>query len=143
MLIADNGNGWRSPESAALVEAIREVPHPGLTDVKVGGPTAQMVDMVRTLRDYGGLAALLVAVSNFAILLWAFRSVVVPLKAILMNVFSLGASYGLLIFVFQEGHFAERAGFRADAGRRSIPTIPVVMFAVIFGLSMDYEVFLL
>jgi RND superfamily putative drug exporter len=142
LLIADNRSGWRSPQSAALVEAIRAVPHPGLVDVKAGGPTAQMVDMVRTLRDYGGLAAVLVAVSNFAILLWAFRSVVVPLKAIVMNVFSLGASYGLLIYVFQEGHFANVLGF--DPSPDGIdPTIPVVMFAVIFGLSMDYEVFLL
>ena len=142
LLIADNANGWRSPRSAALVEAIRAVPHPGLTDVKIGGPTAQMVDMVRTLRDYGGLAALLVAVSNFGILLWAFRSVAVPLKAIVMNVFSLGASYGLLIFVFQEGHFASLLGFEPMPDGID-PTIPLVMFAVIFGLSMDYEVFLL
>lgn len=142
LLVADNRNGWRSPQSAALVEEIRKVPHPGLVDAKVGGPTAQMVDMVRTLREYGGLAAVLVAVSNFAILLWAFRSVVVPLKAILMNVFSLGASYGLLIYVFQEGHFANLLGFEPSPDGID-PTIPVVMFAVIFGLSMDYEVFLL
>jgi RND superfamily putative drug exporter len=142
LLIADNPNGWRSPRSAALVEAIRAVPHPGLVDAKVGGPTAQMVDMVRTLRDYGGLAAVLVALSNFAILLWAFRSVVVPLKAIVMNVFSLGASYGLLIYVFQEGHFANLLDFEPSPDGID-PTIPVVMFAVIFGLSMDYEVFLL
>ncbi len=142
LLIADNRNAWRAPRSAALVEEIRDVPHPGLVDVKVGGPTAQMVDMVRTLRDYGGLAAILVALSNFAILLWAFRSVVVPLKAILMNVFSLGASYGLLIYVFQEGHFSHLLRFEPMPDGID-PTIPLVMFAVIFGLSMDYEVFLL
>jgi len=141
LLIADNRNPWRSPESARIVEAIRDVPRPGL-HARVGGATAQMVDQVHTLREYGGRAALLVALSNFAILLFAFRSVVVPLKAVLMNGLSLCASYGLLVWVFQEGHFAGLLGFRPSADGID-PTIPLVMFAVVFGLSMDYEVFLL
>jgi len=140
LLIADNRNPWRSPESARIVAAIREVQQPGL-DTKVGGATAQMVDMVHTLRAYGGIAALLVALSNFAILLVAFRAIVVPLKAVLMNAVSLGASYGLLVWVFQDGHFADWLGFVPADGID--PTIPLVMFAVVFGLSMDYEVFLL
>ena len=65
----------------------------------------------------------------------------VPLKAVLMNVLSLGASYGLLVWVFQDGHFAGLLGFEPLDGID--PTIPLVMFAVVFGLSMDYEVFLL
>jgi RND superfamily putative drug exporter len=108
----------------------------------VGGATAQMVDQVKTLRTYGGIAALLVALSNFVILLVAFRSVIVPLKAVLMNALSLCASYGLLVWVFQDGHFASFLGFRPAADGID-PTIPLVMFAVVFGLSMDYEVFLL
>ena len=140
LLIADNRNPWRSPESARIVDAIRDVPRPGL-QAKVGGATAQMVDMVHTLREYGGIAALLVALSNFVILLAAFRSVVVPLKAVLMNALSLCASYGLLVWVFQEGHLADWLGFQPSDGID--PTIPLVMFAVVFGLSMDYEVFLL
>ena len=140
LLIADNRNPWRSPESARIVAAIREVEQPGL-DAKVGGATAQMVDMVHTLREYGGIAALLVALSNFVILLAAFRSVVIPLKAVLMNAVSLGASYGLLVWVFQDGRFADWLGFEPADGID--PTIPLVMFAVVFGLSMDYEVFLL
>jgi RND superfamily putative drug exporter len=67
--------------------------------------------------------------------------VVVPLKAVLMNVISLGASYGLLVWVFQEGHLASLLGFTKLEGID--PTIPLIMFAVVFGLSMDYEVFLL
>jgi RND superfamily putative drug exporter len=140
LLIADNRNPWRSAESARIVDAIRAVPRPGL-DAKVGGATAQMVDMVHTLREYGGFAALLVALSNFVILLAAFRSLVVPLKAVLMNALSLCASYGLLVWVFQDGHFADWLGFQPGDGID--PTIPLVMFAVVFGLSMDYEVFLL
>ncbi len=141
LLIADNRNPWRSPESARIVDAIRDVPQRGLQSM-VGGATAQMVDQVHTLRAYGGIAALLVAVSNFAILLVAFRSVVVPLKAVLMNALSLCASYGLLVWVFQDGHFADWLGFRPAADGID-PTIPLVMFAIVFGLSMDYEVFLL
>ena len=89
LLIADNRNPWRSPESASIVEAIRAVPQHGVRAM-VGGATAQMVDQVRTLRTYGPIAALLVALANFGILMFAFRSVIVPLKAVLMNALSLG-----------------------------------------------------
>jgi RND superfamily putative drug exporter len=122
------------------VRALREVPHPGL-DVKVGGATAQMTDMVQTLRDYAGVAILLVGGWNFLVLLAAFRSIAVPIKAVLMNTLSLGASYGLLVWVFQEGNGAGLLGFDPLDGID--PTIPLVMFAVVFDLSMDYEVFLL
>lgn len=140
LLIADNRHPWRSPESAAVVRALREVPHPGL-DVLVGGATAQMTDMVTALRDYALVAVALVAGWNFLVLLAAFRSIVVPIKAVLMNTLSLSASYGLLVWIFQDGHFASWLGFTPLDGID--PTIPLVMFAVIFGLSMDYEVFLL
>jgi RND superfamily putative drug exporter len=109
--------------------------------VSVGGPTAQLVDSRGALAEYGSIAALLVVGWNLAILFGAFRSVVVPIKAVLMNVLSLGASYGILVWVFQEGHFASWLGIEAFGGID--PTIPLVMFAVVFGLSMDYEVFLL
>jgi RND superfamily putative drug exporter len=107
----------------------------------VGGATAQLVDVRAALRSYGGITAILVMGWNLAILFGAFRSVAVPLKAVLMNVLSLGASYGILVWVFQEGHLASLLGFDALDGID--PTIPLVMFAVVFGLSMDYEVFLL
>ena len=123
-----------------MLEAVRDVPHPGL-EVMIGGPTAQMVDLKLTLRDYGRVAAVLVIGWNFLMLLVAFRSVVVPIKAVLMNVLSLGASYGLLVWVFQDGHLSGLLGFEPLEGID--PTIPLVMFAVVFGLSMDYEVFLL
>jgi RND superfamily putative drug exporter len=100
-----------------------------------------MVDLKITLRGYGRVAAVLVIGWNFLMLLAAFRSVVVPLKAVLMNVLSLGAAYGLLVWVFQDGHLASWIGFEPLEGID--PTIPLVMFAVVFGLSMDYEVFLL
>jgi RND superfamily putative drug exporter len=140
LVIVENPHPWRSRESAALVEALRAVPHPGI-DVLVGGPSAQVVDQIQALRDHRGLAVLLVAAANLVILFFAFRSVVVPIKAVLMNVLSLGASYGVLVWIFQDGHGAGWLGFTRLDGID--PTIPLVMFAIVFGLSMDYEVFLL
>ena len=140
LVVAVGAHPWRSEEAAQTVEAVRELSEPGLRAL-VGGTTAQLVDVRGALRSYGSIAAILVMGWNFAILLGAFRSVVVPIKAVLMNVLSLGASYGILVFVFQEGHFASFLGFEALDGID--PTIPLVMFAVVFGLSMDYEVFLL
>ncbi|HSJ96112.1 MAG TPA: MMPL family transporter [Myxococcota bacterium] len=131
---------WRSSESAALVEALRALPHPGL-ERGVGGATAQVVDQVHALRRHGARAVLAIAAASLLILSLAFRSLAVPIKAVVMNVLSLGASYGLLVWVFQEGHGVEWLGVERLDGIDS--TVPVVMFAVIFGLSMDYEVFLL
>jgi len=140
LVVAVGAHPWRSEEAARTVETVRALPHPGFV-ARVGGSTAQLVDVRAALRDYGLLAASFVIGWNFIILLGAFRSVVVPIKAILMNILSIGASYGVLVWVFQEGHFAAWLGFEALGGID--PTIPVVMFAVVFGLSMDYEVFLL
>jgi RND superfamily putative drug exporter len=140
LVVAVGAHPWRSEEAARTIEAVRELPQRGFV-ARVGGSTAQLVDVRAALGRYGGLAAVLVIGWNLAILLGAFRSVVVPVKAVLMNILSLGASYGVLVWVFQEGHFADLLGFEALGGID--PTIPIVMFAVVFGLSMDYEVFLL
>ena len=140
LLVATGEYPWRSKAAFDVLEVVRKVPHAGL-EVKIGGPSAQFVDLKDTLRDYGRVAAVLVIGWNFLMLMLAFRSVVVPLKAVLMNVLSLGAAYGLLVWVFQEGHLASLLGFEPLDGID--PTIPLVMFAVVFGLSMDYEVFLL
>ncbi len=140
LLVATGAHSWRSAAAAEVLEAVRDVPHSGL-DVKIGGATAQMVDLKVTLREYGRIAAVLVIGWNLAMLLFAFRSILVPIKAVLMNVLSLGASYGLLVWVFQDGHFSKLLGFEPLDGID--PSIPLVMFAVVFGLSMDYEVFLL
>ncbi len=140
LLVVTGEHPWRSAHAAEVLQTVREVTHPGL-DVLIGGPTAQLLDANQTLRDYGYLAAVLVIGWNFAMLLFAFRSVVVPIKAVLMNVLSLGASYGLLVWIFQQGHLSGLLGFAPLEGID--PTIPLIMFAVVFGLSMDYEVFLL
>jgi trehalose monomycolate/heme transporter len=133
-------DGWRTSAAAATVNAVRAVPHPGL-DVEVGGPTALLVDVRGTLSRYGALVAALVIAWNVGVLFLAFRSVLVPLKAAVVNLLSLAASYGVLVLVFQDGHGAGLLDFEPPGGIEA--TIPVVMAAIVFGLSMDYEVFLL
>jgi RND superfamily putative drug exporter len=140
LLIAGNQHPWRSLAAAEVLDAVRAVPRPGL-DVQIGGATAQMNDLKAVMKDWGLGAAGLVLAWNLLVLLLAFRSLFVPLKATLMNVLSLSASYGLLVWVFQDGNLSGLLGFEPLEGID--PTIPVILFAVVFGLSMDYEVFLL
>jgi RND superfamily putative drug exporter len=86
------------------------------------------------------MAAFVIPVT-FALLFLAFGSVVLPVKAILMNVVSLGAAFGAVVFVFQDGHFASWLGFTPTGFIE--PTMPIMMIAALFGLATDYEVFLL
>ena len=110
-------------------------------DVVVGGATAESVDSVQAQKDYLPWVFAFVLGSTFVLLLVVFRSIVVPLKAVLLNLLSVGAAYGLLVLVFQDGF---GAGF---LGLREAPVIeswlPLFLFAILFGLSMDYHVFLL
>ena len=85
--------------------------------------------------------ALVVAAATFVLLFLAFGSVVLPVKAIVMNVLSLSATYGVVVWIFQEGHLSGLLQFTPTG--TIDPTMPILMFAIMFGLSMDYEVFLL
>jgi RND superfamily putative drug exporter len=125
--------------AARLVGAVRAVPAP--FGVQVTGDAADLTDYQATIRDRLPLAAALVVLATFVLLFLFTGSVVVPVKAIVMNVLSLGASLGALVWVFQEGHLAWLLG--AEGAGALDPTVPVLTFAIAFGLSMDYEVFLL
>jgi RND superfamily putative drug exporter len=85
--------------------------------------------------------ALVMAGATFVLLFLAFGSVVLPVKAIVMNVLSLAATFGVVVWIFQDGHLSGLLGFTATGTLD--PTMPILMLAIIFGLSMDYEVFLL
>ena len=82
-----------------------------------------------------------ILVTTFLALFWLFRSVVLPLKALLMNAISIFASYGVLVYIFQQGHLQGVLGFTAQGFTEA--TLPILMFCLLFGLSMDYEIFLL
>ena len=122
-----------------LVADLRSLDAPA--DARVTGDAAYLVDYQDALLDRLPWALLVIGVAT-ALLLFAFTgSVVVPVKAIVMNTLSLGASYGALVWVFQDGNLGALVGTEA-LGALSITT-PVIVFAIAFGLSMDYEVFLL
>jgi RND superfamily putative drug exporter len=111
------------------------------TTVFVGGQTAGTVDYVDTMSEYLPIVIGFVLALSFILLLMVFRSIVLPAKAILMNLLSVGAAYGLVVLVFQEGVGANLFGFQT--GDNIAAFLPVFLFAILFGLSMDYHVFLL
>jgi RND superfamily putative drug exporter len=122
-----------------LVHVIRNGPAPFA--ILVGGLPAAFVDSTATIREYLPLALLLVAGVTFLLLLLLFRSVFIPLKALALNVVSLAATFGAMVWVFQEGHFSKLLDFTPTGAL--VDTMPILMLCVAFGLSMDYEVFLL
>ncbi len=133
--------GMLDPRSEALVEAIRNTPPPGGFTALVDGGTAGIIDYVNTL--YGALpvAMLVIFAVTYVVLLLLLRSLVLPLKAILMNLLSILACYGALVFIFQEGHLSALLNFTPLGFVEA--TGPILIFCTLFGLSMDYEVFLL
>jgi trehalose monomycolate/heme transporter len=130
-----------SAAARALVTQVRAVPAPAGAQVYVGGATAELVDELGSLGATLPWMALMVAVTTFVLLFLAFGSVVLPVKAIVMNVLSLTATFGAIVWIFQEGHLSGLLHFTPTG--TIDPTMPILMLAIIFGLSMDYEVFLL
>jgi uncharacterized membrane protein YdfJ with MMPL/SSD domain len=123
------------------VGAIRGLsPPPGVT-VGVTGGTADLIDQLDGLGATLPWMILFVFVVTSVLLFLAFGSVILPIKAILMNVVSLGAAFGAVVFIFQDGHFASLLGFTPTGVIE--PTNPILMIVVLFGLATDYEVFLL
>ena len=140
LITAQGEQSFRTYAAAQLLGSVRSLPHPGRR-LEVAGPTASLVDVNETLERYAMLVAAGVVAWNLAVLFTAFRSVLVPLKAAIMNLLSLAASFGVLVWVFQDGHLAGLLHFEPPNGIE--PTIPLMLAAIVFGLSMDYEVFLL
>jgi len=128
-----------SPEGEALIKQIRELDAP--SEVLVGGSSAQLVDSKDAIFGLAPVAGLWIAASTFVLLFLLFGSILVPLKAIALNLLSLTATFGAMVWVFQDGH---GAGFLDFTPTGTLDTsTPILMFCIAFGLSMDYEVFLL
>jgi trehalose monomycolate/heme transporter len=130
-----------SPAARQIVTEIRDVTPPPRAAVLVGGVTASLVDELNSLGATLPWMALLTCVATFVLLFLAFGSVILPVKAIVMNVLSLSATFGVIVWVFQWGHLSGPLRFTPTG--TIDPTMPILLLAVIFGLSMDYEVFLL
>lgn len=130
-----------SGEAKSLLAALRNTsPGSGLT-MQVGGGTGEIVDVVHSMYTDFPISIAIVVLATYVTLFLQFRSVVLPIKAVLMNAMSIVASYGALVWIFQEGHLSHVLNF-APLGFVEA-SLPVVMFSLLFGLSMDYEVFLL
>jgi RND superfamily putative drug exporter len=138
-----------APSANATEDLVRHLRSPVIPDALkgttltayVGGQTAGYIDLADRISEKLPLVIATVIVLSFLLLLIAFRSIVVPLTAGLMNLLSVGAAYGILTFVFQEGHGAKLIGL--DGAIPIVSYVPLLMFAILFGLSMDYQVFLL
>jgi RND superfamily putative drug exporter len=138
-----------SPQEHATFDTVERLRHEVFPDVlsgtgvsaHVGGPTANFGDVANRVSDRLPLFIAAVVVLSFMLLMFVFRSVLVALKAAVLNLLSIGASYGLLVMVFQWGWGKSLIGLESTVPIVSF--IPMFMFAVLFGLSMDYEVFLL
>jgi RND superfamily putative drug exporter len=135
-----------SPQSLAAVASLRDRLIPAAfagtgAEVLITGGPAMNADFEAVIDDFTPIVFAFVLGLSFLLLMVAFRSLVVPLKAIVMNLLSVGAAYGLLVLVFQKGYLHGLLGFQQT------PTIenwvPIFLFCVLFGLSMDYHVFLL
>ena len=132
------------PESQAtqhLVTRLRAIKAPHGTTLKVGGGVAYTVDVIHLIKRWILPIALLVAGSTFVLLWRLFRSVVLPIKAVVLNFLSVSAASGLIVLIFQKGLTAPITGLQATGAIDW--TTPVILFTVLFGLSTDYEVFLL
>jgi RND superfamily putative drug exporter len=111
------------------------------TQVAVTGDAAATHDFNQTLRAHAPLVFGFVLGLAFLLLLLTFRSIVIPLKAIVLNLLSVGAAYGVLVWIFQQGHLEGLLGFHSNGA--VVTWLPLFLFAVLFGLSMDYHVFIL
>jgi RND superfamily putative drug exporter len=132
-----------SSEGKALVNNLRagdKAAGQGLT-VLIGGDQAGSLDFNNYLYGNFPRAIVFILVATYILLLLMFRSVLLPLKAVLMNILSVSACLGVLVFIFQWGNFSNILGFTPDGFLDSIT--PILLFCILFGLSMDYEVFLL
>jgi len=129
-----------SPEAEALIHEIRSLDSP-FERTLVGGGTAALIDSKDAIFDRIPVAGAIIMGATFVLLFLMFGSLLVPLKAIALNILSLGATFGMMVWVFQDGNGADLLGFTPTG--LTDTTTPILMFCIAFGLSMDYEVFLL
>ena len=136
----------QAEETADLVDTLRDDVIPGVTDgtdvdVKVGGLVPAATDYSNYTYERLPVFIGVVLVLSFLLLMLVFRSVLVPLKAVVMNLLSIGAAYGVIVAVFQWGWGKDLLGVAKSGPIEA--WVPMMLFAIVFGLSMDYEVFLL
>jgi putative drug exporter of the RND superfamily len=131
-----------SDEGQATLASVRGAAHAAGSDVRVGGEPAANADFVDAVYGSVPLMIALITITTFILLARAFRSLLLPAKAIVLNVLSIAAAWGVLVLVWQKGYGSELIWDIQATG--SVPSwMPLMVFAFLFGLSMDYEVFIL
>ncbi|MEP6680468.1 MAG: MMPL family transporter [Chloroflexota bacterium] len=134
----------RLPDSdagRALVDEIRAAPPPPTSSVLTAGLSSRSRDFIGSFDRSVPFAVLIVVGVTALVLLLTFGSILLPIKAVLMSLLSVSASFGALVWIFQQGHLSGLLGFTPSG--TLVASTPVIMFAILFGLSMDYEVLLL
>jgi uncharacterized membrane protein YdfJ with MMPL/SSD domain len=127
--------------SRDLVHQIRDLPPPQGSQVKVTGTAAGFLDFQSSLKSHAPAAISIVVLATLIILFLMTGSVILPIKALLMNILNLSAVFGILVFIFQDGRLESTLDYTSQGALEQ--TMPILLFAVAFGLSTDYGVFLL
>jgi uncharacterized membrane protein YdfJ with MMPL/SSD domain len=140
------GDGSDAQSTAALTELRDSIIPATIGQVSglsgdVTGYTADSEDFTDTMKSHAPLVFGFVLLAAFILLLFTFRSIVIPFKAIVLNLLSVGAAYGILVWIFQNGHLESVLGFESTGS--IVSWMPIFLFVVLFGLSMDYHVFIL
>jgi len=138
---AISANPFKSEASQSTVEAIREIAAPPGVTVLVGGATADFVDFQGSLARHLPIALAIIVLATLVILFLMTGSVILPVKSLLMNVLNLSAVFGLLVLIFQDGRLEGLLDYTSSGAIEQ--TMPILLFALAFGLSTDYAVFLL
>jgi RND superfamily putative drug exporter len=129
-----------SDGARAILRAIRAESIGDGGQLLVTGDTAFDVDVINYIIDTTPLAVGFVVLVTYLVLFLLTGSLVLPLKAVVLNLLSIAASFGALVWIFQDGHLSQQLGFTAQS---IDPSVPVILFAIVFGMSMDYEVLLI
>jgi putative drug exporter of the RND superfamily len=135
-------NGDESKSGRDAVGAVRDASHDAAPDVRVGGSGPLNADFIDAVYGSFPLMIALISLLTFLLLARAFRSLLLPLKAVILNILSVGAAWGVMALVWQNGHGSEQIWGISATGSIS-SWIPLMVFAFLYGLSMDYEVFIL
>jgi len=131
-----------SPAGRATLKGVRQAAHTGDAPTRIGGDAADSADFIAAVYDNFPLMLALIALVTYLLLVRAFRSLLLPLKAVLLNVLSVGGAWGILVLVWQRG-FGAKLFWGIDPTDAITAWVPLMVFAFLFGLSMDYEVFIM
>jgi uncharacterized membrane protein YdfJ with MMPL/SSD domain len=141
VVTAYSNESYISDTSRDAVKDMRDLPAPDGSEVLVGGAAAHFVDLQSSLASHGPIALAIVVVATLIVLFLMTGSLILPIKQLVMNALNLSAVFGIMVFVFQDGRLEGLLDYRGQGALEQ--TMPILLFAVVFGLSTDYGVFLL